>query len=71
MKASGHKGPIDPHHLNNDIYKQFPAGYSVDTSPDCGPALPNVIAVAAIDQTGAKASFSNFGASSVQIAAPG
>ncbi|HSL06154.1 MAG TPA: S8 family serine peptidase, partial [Nitrospiraceae bacterium] len=37
----------------------------------CGPALPNVISVAAIDQTGAKASFSNFGATSVQIAAPG
>ncbi len=57
---------------NNDtIPVQFPAGYSVDTSPDCGPALPNVIAVAAIDQTGARAGFSNFGATSVQIAAPG
>ena len=30
-----------------------------------------MISVAAIDQTGAKASFSNFGATSVQIAAPG
>ena len=54
---------------NNDVASVFPAGYSVATS--CGPALPNVISVAAINQTGAKASFSNFGATSVQIAAPG
>jgi subtilisin family serine protease len=54
---------------NNDVNSVFPAGYSVATS--CGSALPNVISVAAINQTGAKASFSNFGASSVQIAAPG
>ena len=33
--------------------------------------MPNVISVAAIDQTGDKAGFSNFGATSVQIAAPG
>jgi subtilisin family serine protease len=56
---------------DEDGNRVFPAGYSVDTSPDCGPALPNVISVAAINQTGAKAGFSNFGASSVQIAAPG
>jgi subtilisin family serine protease len=56
---------------DKDGNRIFPAGYSVDTSPDCGSALPNVISVAAINQTGAKASFSNYGASSVQIAAPG
>jgi subtilisin family serine protease len=33
--------------------------------------LPNVIAVGAIDQRGARASFSNFGATSVDIVAPG
>ncbi len=54
---------------DDDDKRVFPAGYSVRT--DCGAALPNVIAVAAINQIGAKASFSNFGASSVQIAAPG
>jgi hypothetical protein len=76
LAAAGNDGgvvepidPNDPHQLNNDIYKKFPSGYSVET--DCGPALPNVISVAAINQTGAKAGFSNFGASSVQIAAPG
>ena len=47
----------------------FPASHSVRT--DCGEALPNVIAVAAINQTGAKAGFSNSGPTSVQIAAPG
>jgi subtilisin family serine protease len=56
---------------DKDGNRVFPAGYSVDTSPDCGPALPNVISVAAIDQRGDKASFSNFGLTSVQIAAPG
>jgi subtilisin family serine protease len=56
---------------DKDGNRVFPAGYSVDTSPDCGPALPNVISVAAMTQTGAKTGFSNFGASSVQIAAPG
>ncbi|HWR82837.1 MAG TPA: S8 family serine peptidase, partial [Candidatus Deferrimicrobium sp.] len=54
---------------DNDVIPQFPSGYSIATP--CGPALPNVISVAAITQTGHKAAFSNFGATSVQIAAPG
>jgi len=63
LAAAGNDG------TDNDIIPFFPSGYSVATS--CGPALPNVISVAAITQTGAKASFSNFGPTSVQIAAPG
>lgn len=55
--------------VNNDVTPSYPAQYSVATI--CGPALPNVITVAAIDQSGSRASFSNFGATSVQIAAPG
>ena len=55
--------------INNDVTPSYPAQYSVATT--CGPGLPNVITVAAINQTGAKAGFSNFGATSVQIAAPG
>ena len=55
--------------INNDVTPSYPAQYSVETG--CGPGLPNVITVAAIDQTGTRASFSNFGATSVQIAAPG
>ncbi|MDE3042309.1 MAG: S8 family serine peptidase, partial [Nitrospirota bacterium] len=54
---------------NNDATPFYPAQYSVATA--CGPGLPNVIAVAAIDQNGNRAGFSNFGATSVQIAAPG
>jgi subtilisin family serine protease len=55
--------------INNDVTPSYPAQYSVATA--CGPALPNVITVAAINQNGIKTSFSNFGATSVQIAAPG
>ena len=55
--------------LNSDVTPSYPAQYSVATA--CGPGLPNVIAVAAIDQNGNRANFSNYGATSVQIAAPG
>ena len=55
--------------VNTDVTPSYPAQYSVATA--CGPGLPNVIAVAAIDQNGNKAGFSNFGATSAQIAAPG
>jgi subtilisin family serine protease len=54
---------------SNDVTPFYPAQYSVATA--CGPGLPNVIAVAAIDQNSNRAGFSNFGATSVQIAAPG
>lgn len=47
--------------LNIDVTPSYPAAYK----------LPNVIAVAAIDSTGTIASFSNYGATSVHIAAPG
>ena len=63
LAAAGNAGS------NNDENPVFPAGYSVTTN--CGPALANVISVAAITQTGVRAGFSNFGATSVQIAAPG
>ena len=54
---------------DTDIVPFYPAQYSVATA--CGPALPNVIAVAATDMNDNLASFSDFGATSVQIAAPG
>ena len=54
---------------DNDIVPFYPAQYSVATA--CGPALPNVIAVAATDMHDNLSSFSNFGAAAVQIAAPG
>jgi len=46
---------------NNDSSPSYPANYE----------LPNVISVAAIDNQGAKASFSNYGKHTVHIGAPG
>lgn len=46
---------------NNDVNETFPAGYDI----------PNVISVAAMDNKGQLASFSNFGKKKVHIAAPG
>lgn len=46
---------------NTDVQPTYPAGY----------ALPNVVSVGAVDRGGARASFSNHGASSVDLAAPG
>ena len=47
--------------INMDVTPQYPASYN----------LPNVIAVAAIDSAGNRASFSNYGATRAHIAAPG
>lgn len=46
---------------NNDTTPSYPANY----------ANSNIVAVAAITSTGAKASYSNYGATSVDIGAPG
>lgn len=46
---------------NNDVTPFYPASYNLD----------NIISVAAIDNNNNKASFSNYGATSVDIAAPG
>ncbi len=46
---------------NNDTNPAFPASYP----------QANIVSVAAIDRTGALANFSNFGATSVDLAAPG
>jgi subtilisin family serine protease len=55
IAAAGNSG------TNNDVTASYPANYN----------LPNVIAVAAIDKTGALASFSQYGATTVDIGAPG
>lgn len=47
--------------LNNDLLPIYPAGYD----------LPNIISVAAVDEDGALAAYSNFGVESVDVAAPG
>ncbi len=46
---------------DNDRYPHYPSNYD----------LPNVLSVAALDRTDHLASFSNYGAKTVQIAAPG
>jgi thermitase len=51
---------------NNDSVANYPSNYVCESSNgDC------VIAVAAITSTGARASFSNYGATTVDLAAPG
>lgn len=55
VAAAGNSG------LNNDVSPHYPSSYNLD----------NVIAVASITSTGARSSFSNYGATSVDLAAPG
>ena len=55
IAAAGNDG------ANNDTTTSYPSGYEVD----------NVIAVASITNTGALSSFSNYGATKVDIGAPG
>ncbi len=55
VAAAGNSG------TDNDKRPHFPSNYD----------LPNVISVAALDRTDALASFSNFGANTVHVAAPG
>jgi subtilisin family serine protease len=52
---------------NNDASAYYPAGYNTTASA----GYDNVISVAALTSAGALASFSNYGATSVDIAAPG
>jgi subtilisin family serine protease len=54
---------------NNDTSDLTPAAFTRTTS--AGPALDNVIAVAATDNRDGIAGFSNYGAHSVQLGAPG
>ena len=61
VAAAGNSG------RNNDLQPQFPANYS--TTSVAG--YEAVISVASITSTGALSSFSNFGATTVDIAAPG
>lgn len=60
MVAAGNGGS-DGIGDNNDVTPSYPASY------DC----TNIIAVASITSTGARSSFSNYGATSVDIGAPG
>jgi subtilase family serine protease len=58
---------------DNDATPHYPSNYSTlaGTSTESAATYDSVIAVAAIDSTGGKASFSNYGATSVDLGAPG
>lgn len=58
---------------DNDKDPTYPACYTVDNTVNgtTYPALPNIIAVAALAPSGDLASFSNYGAASVDLVAPG
>ncbi len=59
--AAAGNGNILGNGVNNDLTAFYPASYDLD----------NVVAVAALSNSGELASFSNFGAASVDIGAPG
>ena len=57
------------HDDGNSAHIVYPAGFEVATG--LGPGLANIVSVAATDQNDALASFSDYGASSVDVGAPG
>lgn len=59
--AAAGNGGADGIGDNNDSVPQYPAGYNLD----------NIISVAAVDNDNRLASFSNYGATTVDLAAPG
>ena len=59
--AAAGNGGADQIGDNNDVSPFYPASYTSD----------NILSVAAVDRQGNRASFSNFGANSVDISAPG
>ncbi len=65
--AAAGNGGVDGIGDNNDLEPVFPASYG---DPKYS-GLPNIISVAATDQNDRRASFSNYGLTSVHVAAPG
>src|SRR5262249_40805354 len=64
VAAAGNSG------ADNDKYPSFPACYGHEGCR-AGAFFPNVVAVMATDRDDAKPGFSNYGAASVHLAAPG
>ena len=65
--AAGNKGY--DHDDGIDGHKSYPDGFKIDTS--LGAGLDNIIVVAATDQSDTLATFSDYGATSVDVGAPG
>jgi subtilisin family serine protease len=59
--AAAGNGDVYGNGVNNDILPMYPSSYNT----------PNVLSVASIDKNGSLSRFSNYGSSSVDIAAPG
>lgn len=58
---------------NNEINQSYPAGYdtTIGTSTESAASYDAVVTVAAINSSGGMSSFSNYGATTVDIGAPG
>src|SRR4051812_40177203 len=71
--AAAGNGDSTGHGLNNDSTPNYPSNYDTrqGTSTESAASYNAVIAVAAIDSNGNKASFSNYGATKVHLGAPG
>jgi subtilisin family serine protease len=67
VAAAGNSG------YNNDVWAHYPSNYrsNVGTTTESAAGWDNVVAVAAIGQAGLKASWSNYGRSTVDLGAPG
>ena len=67
ITAAGNEG------LNTDVYASYPSNLDTTrgTSTETAATYDAVISVAAIDKNGALATFSNYGATTVDIGAPG
>jgi subtilisin family serine protease len=71
--AAAGNGDANGRAIDNDLTPSYPSGYDTTrgTSTQSAASYDAVISVAAIDQNGSKASFSNYGARTVDIGAPG
>jgi chitinase len=71
--AAAGNGGTDQVGDNNDTTASYPSGYTTlqGTTTQKAAAYESVISVAALTSTGARASYSNYGVATVDIAAPG
>lgn len=71
--AAAGNGDANGNGLNNDSMPHYPSNYDtrVGTSTEAAASYDAVIAVAAIDDNGGRATFSNYGAKNVDLGAPG
>jgi subtilisin family serine protease len=72
VAAAGNGGP-DYIGDNNDVFGSYPSNYNTSqgTTTETAASYDSVIAVAALTSTGARASYSNYGKTTVDIGAPG